>query len=252
MIPDTGLMSSTDRTNPETIRYLYSFAFPDGMEKRFEINLNASTLELVPDTELPKPDWGKLHYVQCEHCPLGPDVEYCPIAVNLAHLVDAFKDSVSFESALVTVESRERTYVKQTTLQKGLSSIIGIYMVTSNCPVMDQLRPVVRFHLPFATSEETTYRIVSMYLTTQYFIMRKGGKPDWGLSNLAEIYQAVTFVNKGMARRLVQASTKDANVNAVIILSTFSETLGSFFEDSLNELERLFSQYTSASLRERP
>lgn len=233
-----------DDKDGETIRYRYKFQFANGTEKDFEINLNAQTLGLVSNKELPKPEWTKLRFCRCSNCPLGDDVEYCPVAVNLSHLVETFKDSISFESTLVTVETAKRTYRSQVTLQEGLSAILGIYMVTSNCPVMDKLRPNVRFHLPFASEEETIYRAVSMYLTAQYFLMRKGEQPDWELKKLAEIYRAVSHVNIGISERLSQASHKDANVNAVIILSTFGETLENFLEDSLKEIEHLFDEYT--------
>ena len=55
-------------------------------------------------------------------------------------------------------------------------SLIGIYMVTSGCPIMDKLRPMARFHLPFASTEETIYRAISTYLLGQYFLEQKGKK----------------------------------------------------------------------------
>lgn len=141
----------------------------------------------------------------------------------------------------VVVKAPERTYEEDTTLQQGLSSIVGLYMVTTNCPIMDQLRPMVRFHLPFATSEETLYRAVSMYLTKQYYAMRRGETPDWELEKLAQIYSAISVVNAGMSQRLKQASTKDANVNALIILSAFGDTAGVSLKDGVGKIEYLFS-----------
>jgi len=233
-----------DNALPERIQYRYTFRFADGAEKQFEVNLNAATLELVPAAQAPKPDWTKLAYHQCERCPLADTVAHCPIAVNLSSLVESFKDSLSFEGTTVTVQTHQRTYTKQTTLQQGLSSIIGIYMVTSGCPVMDRLRPNVRFHLPFASGEETIYRAVSMYLTAQYFRMRRGEMPDWTLEHLAEVYKGVWLVNKGITQRLADASSKDANVNAVIVLSMFGSNLDDYLEDSLKEIEPLFSDHT--------
>ncbi len=226
-----------------TISYLYKFRFPDGMEKEFEVRLNAETLELETPRDAPKPAWTKLKYHQCQNCPLADDVEYCPVAVNLSTLVESFKDSISFEITSVRVQTLERTYEKEAPLQRGLSSIIGIYMVTSNCPVMDNLRPMVRFHLPFASMDETIYRTVSMYLTAQFLLMRKGEKPDWELKNLVEIYNAVAPVNSGMSKRLRHASNEDANVNAVIILATQGSMVPNYIESSLAELEHIFSKY---------
>lgn len=236
-------MSGNDQT--KTLRYLYRFHFDDGVKQEFEITLDAVTLELRRRPDAVTPEWTKLNYYQCENCPLGDEVPSCPVAVNLSNLIETFKDSISHVNTRVTVEAPDRTYVKDTTLQKGLSSIIGIYMVTSNCPVMDQLRPMVRFHLPFATTEETIYRAVSMHLTKQYFVMRHGGKPDWELQNLGQIYKAISEVNAGMSRRLTHASKRDANVNAVVILSSFGNTVDSSLENGLDEIEYLFGDTTS-------
>ena len=162
---------------------------------------------------------------------------------NLAALVETFKDSISFEDTTVKVRTAERTYEKEAPLQKGLSSIIGIYMVTSNCPVMDQLRPNVRFHLPFASMDETIYRAVAMYLVAQYFRMRKGKEPDWELKHLSEMYEDVAKVNRGMSDRIRHATAEDANVNAVIILSTQGGMVPTYVEDSLVEMEHLFGGF---------
>lgn len=230
----------TGENHDATLLYRYTFQFEDETVKQFETRLDARTLELLPQRELPKPEWTKLKYCQCENCPLGDEVEYCPVAVNLSELVETFKDFISYVNTKVVVKAPERTYEEDTTLQKGLSSIVGLYMVTSNCPIMDQLRPMVRFHLPFATSEETLYRAVSMYLTRQYFAMRRGETPDWELEKLAQIYSAISVVNAGMSRRLRQASTKDANANALIILSAFGETVGVSLKDGVGNIEYLF------------
>ena len=233
-----------DSKKSETLRFLYTFQFPDNTEKQFEVRLNAKTLELVNKKDLPKPAWTKLKYKQCEYCPLGDEHEYCPVAVNLSALVESFKDSISYDSTNVRVQTNERVYEKMTTVQKGLSSIVGIYMVTSDCPVMDKLRPMVRFHLPFGSIEETVYRAVSMYLTAQYLLMRQGKTPDWDLRKLVEIYRAVNDVNRGISNRLASASEEDANTNAVVILLAYAEMIPFSIERHLAELEYIFSEYT--------
>jgi hypothetical protein len=222
------------------ISYAYKFKFQDGRETRFEVVLDNATLELQREDPDPKPEWTKLNYSQCENCPLPNSVEYCPVAVSLAGLVGAFSDATSYEAAEVTVETPQRTYFKKTTLQKGLSAIIGIYMSTSNCPVCDRLRPMTRFHLPFANAIETFFRSVSSYLTAQFLLMRQGQTPDWELKGLREIYKEVNTVNKGMTARLHRATEKDANINAVVILHSFGDGINYFIEGGLAELEPMF------------
>jgi len=227
----------------DIIRYEYKFVFENGRETNFEVQLDALTLALLGADEAPKPDWTKLNFQQCENCPLSNAVEYCPVAVNLARIVVAFRDSVSFESTVVTVKASERTFVKKTTLQKGIASIIGLFMTTSNCPIMDKLRPMARFHLPFATSVETFFRSVSTYLTAQFLLARRGKEPDWELNKLLEYYKAINVVNKGMSNRLAKASERDANVNAVIILHSFGDGISYFIQDGLEEIEPMFSVF---------
>ena len=229
-----------DSARAEVLRFAYTFRLPGGTQRRFDVRLDAESLMSMPAANAPKPAWTKLQYYQCANCPMSDDVERCPVAVNLAAVVETFKDAVSFESATVTVETTERIYEKTTTLQKGISSIIGIYMVTSNCPVMDRLRPMVRFHLPFASVDETVYRAVAMYLVAQYFRMRSGRRPDWGLEHLADVYAEVAKVNAGMMERLRHASTEDANANALAILSEQGGMIPMFLEESLAGMEHLF------------
>ncbi len=227
----------------DIIRYQYKFEFERSPEINFDVDLDANSLVLVGEDNAPRPDWTKLKFNQCENCPLSSDVEYCPVAVNLARIVEKFRDDVSFESTVVTVKTKERTFVKKTTLQKGIASIIGLFMTTSNCPIMDKLRPMARFHLPFATSVETFFRSISTYLTAQFLLSRKGKEPDWTLAKLLDYYKAINTVNKGMSNRLAKASERDANVNAVVILHSFGDGISYFIQDGLEEIEPMFSVF---------
>ncbi|MGH2568547.1 MAG: DUF6901 family protein, partial [Bacteroidota bacterium] len=199
------------------------------------------TLELRTGPNPHKPDWTKLKFHQCDNCPLGDEVEYCPVAVNLATLIEEFRLNHSTDNAFVVVDATDRSYVKETTVQKGLSSIMGIVMVTSDCPILDRLRPMVRFHLPFASSIETIYRSVTMYLMSQYLEMKKGGTPDWSLDKLSQTYKDVSKVNKGMWNRLSNAAKLDANVNALIILNSFGDALRHSIKTGLDEIAKIFS-----------
>ncbi len=232
-----------DEHGVEAIHIVYRFQSEDGSERAFETVLDGKTLELRNDTPPNLPGWTKLSFNQCENCPLSEKVEHCPVAANLSGLIEAFKFSTSYESVFVVVETPERSYAKQTTVQNALSSLMGIYMVVSNCPILDKLRPMVRFHLPFASATETVYRSVTMYLLAQFFRKQKGGTPDWDLEKLVEIYKEVAKVNKGMWNRLSAASSFDANVNALIVLNTFGDALRFSIKKGLDDLEKLFGTY---------
>jgi hypothetical protein len=228
---------------PGTLRFRYKFQFQDKTEKQFDVFLDAKTLQVQQAPLEKNPAWTKLQFHKCENCPLTDDVEFCPVAVSIAHLVNEFKFSTSFDKTWVVVESPERTYAQDTSVQNSLSAILGIYMVTSNCPILDYLRPMVRFHLPFATASDTVFRAVSMYLVAQYFRKQKNLEPDWSMDGLVHIYKEVGKVNKGMWKRLSQASNFDANVNALIVLNSFGDALRFSLKKDLQELLPLFNKY---------
>ena len=56
-----------------TVRFQYTFKFENGEAKVFDIVLDANTLELVPEKDIPKPEWARLDFFPCEHCPLAPE-----------------------------------------------------------------------------------------------------------------------------------------------------------------------------------
>ena len=225
------------------ISFHYKFTLPSGDMKEFDLQLDSETLSLVAPERESHPEWAQLSYKQCPNCPLPPK-PLCPIAANLVDVVDCFKDFISYEEADVEVATEERVYKKHTSLQKGISSLIGIYMVTSGCPIMDKLRPMVRTHLPFATAEETMYRVFSMYLLAQYYLNRKGEKPDWEFADLTKIYAEVHIVNKSFCERLIDAHIKDGIVNAVATLDCFAEFIETPLQKRvLDEMEALFFAY---------
>jgi len=88
----------------------------------------------------------------------------------------------------VTVAVEERIYAKDTTVQQGLTPLLGIIMTTTGCPVMEQLKPMVRFHLPFASLTETIFRMSSMFLMAQFLRSMEGKSAVWSLEGLTKVY----------------------------------------------------------------
>lgn len=219
----------------------YEFIFPDGNYQEFELVLDESTMSLVNFNGESKPEWAGLAHKQCSCCPLKQaDNPYCPIAVNIAELVDNFKEHLSIEPCQVKCVTPERTYLKETTVQAGLYSILGVIMATSDCPIMNFYKPMARFHLPFSTTQETVFRSASVYLLQQYFEFKRGRKPDIGMAQLGKQLQRVQQVNIGIISRIRSVSVRDADANAVIILDAFAKLLEMAIEKSLSSLEHLF------------
>jgi hypothetical protein len=225
-----------------TIEMRYTFEDQKGGEFVYPILIDKKTGCLISEGQGIQPGWTALENRQCAVCPLtGERDPYCPIAVNIDGLVGYFKDFYSTDKMRITVTTQERTYFREAPAQTGLASILGVVMATSGCPIMDFLRPMAKYHLPFSTSEETIIRSTSMYLLAQYFIAKKGGKPDILLEKLNRAYGDVLLVNEGMCARIgTVVKQKDATGNAVIILHTLSQILGMAIDDKLDSLQSLF------------
>jgi hypothetical protein len=169
---------------------------------------------------------------------------FCPVALGLIDVIEAFKDSLSTESAEIRIRTEHREYSKRASVQYGVSSLMGLHMVTSGCPILDKFRPMVHTHLPFGTLEETMFRLVSMYLLAQFYRDGAGEKPDWSLAGLVEICEQVGKVNQAFARRLVSINPQDASLNGLANLDCFTTvTAFSIVQDSLKELQPLFHAY---------
>lgn len=237
-------MASND-TARSLIDFRYQFTFENGDQKDFLLRLDPETHALVEPRPVDPPEWTKLELSTCVNCPLTT-ATHCPIAANLSAVIPEFEMTKSFTHATVQVQSPDREYVKATTVQRGLSAIIGIIMTTSGCPIMDQLRPNVAFHLPFATPLETSYRSVAMYLVAQAIRKIRGEEPDWEMNGLMAIYEDVAKVNKGMAGRIRAASATDAGANAIVILHAFGDMVTIMVETRLKELEGIFATLIKA------
>ncbi len=224
-------------------RFYYQFTFSDGNIKDYEILLAPDTLSLIrEDDDLPPAEWTHLECDQCQCCPLTPDIHpLCPIAVNIMELVDSFKDVFSYHDCTVQCETQERTYVKNTSVMEGLSAIFGVIMATSDCPVMEFLKPMARFHLPFSTIEETTVRTASMYLLAQYFKFKDQDGMKFDFSLLEKHYAKVQLVNEGLLKRINGVSSEDADKNAIITLHSLSQFLSMEMDYSLAGMESIFA-----------
>jgi Domain of unknown function (DUF6901) len=228
-----------------TLTIEYEFKLGNGQKKQFSVRLQKPALQFVHEHTTTFRHWTRLTHHQCPNCPLKPEQhDHCPIAANLVDIIESFKDSLSIEEAEITIRNEEREYHKRSTVQYGISSLMGLYMVTSGCPIMDKLRPMVFTHLPFSTIEETMFRAVSMYLLAQYFRERRGETPDWKLEDFTRIYEDIAQVNQSFTQRLLSINPRDASLNALIGLDCFASVMAfSTVEDNLKEIEPLYHAY---------
>ena len=229
-----------------TIQIRYTFHHGDDTLVH-EVCLDPQSLAHVFEPPVPAPAWAALGFEQCSNCPLSADTHpQCPLALSLHRLVAMCRQLLSYSEIEAHVELPDRTISKHTTAQKAIMSLLGLYMATSDCPNMLPLRPMARFHTPFASRQETIFRSASAYLLGQYFRRHRGQEADLDLDGLGEAYDKIHKVNVGIAKRLRHISEGDANLNALVLLDLLAQEMPYAIDGRLNEIEYLFAPFLDA------
>lgn len=224
-----------------TIEIQYCFRLPDNSSENFKLELNRDNLELTGNIPQNLPVWTQLDFHQCPHCPLEVATNpHCPLAANIVNIVQRFDGLISYDQIRVDVITEERRISQQTTVQKGISSMMGLVIATCGCPHTAFFKAMGRFHLPLASNEETIFRATSMYLLAQYFLKMDGRQADLELEGLTKIYHNMQVVNVAIAKRLRSTSMSDSSINAIVILDNFAKNLPYAIEKSLKDLRHLF------------
>jgi len=224
----------------DRLRIRYRFDLPDGSQKTIDFTFDPIDFRICNAPPDEPPFWTELKFNQCGNCPLSPaEHPHCPAALQMAAALEPLKELVSFDTVGVSVQQAERTVYAETSAQQAMSSVLGLIMATSGCPWTDRLRPMARFHLPFASDAETLYRSISMYLLSRE-IAPCDGPP---FAALEDLYQNLHVVNRDMSRRLGAATNTDPARNAIALLDSYTTLLPAALERSLDELRPLFDAW---------
>lgn len=220
----------------------YVFHLANGQTERIRLAFDPDTFLLRTDADAPAEEWTRLGFKTCPHCPLdAASHPLCPFACSLQGFVHRFDEFYSYEKAVVEVVTSQRTVVANRPLQDAMASILGLIGASSGCPHLAFFRPMARFHLPFASEQETLVRAFAMHLLAEYLQVGGEGGGMVTVSGLQDSYRAVAQVNRGMAERIRAAFAKDAVVNAIIILDTFAQAVPYVVQEALKELRPLFA-----------
>ena len=156
-------------------------------------------------------------------------------------MVEDSKGTLSWTRARVTVESPERTYFKECATQDGLRSLFGVVMASSNCPHLDWLRPLARFHLPFADIEETLFRSLSLQLLDDFLNAAEGGV-EQSIARLKARYHEVETVNHAFVNRIRTYCQADADKNAIAALDVSVQLFPYQLSDNFQSLRTYFEK----------
>ncbi|NQD38830.1 hypothetical protein HPT27_17575 [Permianibacter sp. IMCC34836] len=220
----------------------YHFRLPDAADELFVVQLD-STEPAQPER---LPEWTRLEFHQCPNCPLDrTKVSHCPMAVSFVRLVEVTGKYHSHDTVTVEVATPQRRFLKTTSLQNAVGSLMGLLSATSGCPRSQFLKPMAQFHLPFSSEKETIYRAASMYLLAQYLVDKHGGKPDWDLKALHGHYDQLQLVNAAMVKRVSASSERDGPSNALVVLDSMAKLLQFSIDEALADMWPVFESYRS-------
>ena len=221
-------------------KIVYNFDVEGGQAWNYVLNFDQAH-RFIPKQDSEIKPWTRLEYHQCSHCPLkSADSPQCPVAKNLNQIVEDTNASVSYTPTRVTVETAERTYTKQCTAQDGIRSLFGLIMATSGCPHLEWLRPLARFHLPFASLDETLFRVLSLQLLDDYL---KDDRIDFDsvADKIKMRYGSIEKVNHAFADRIKSYCKADADKNAIAQLDVYAQMFPFQLEDDFKALRKYFS-----------
>lgn len=217
----------------------YVFKMEDGKVLEYHVEF-----ERQREPKLDKaahPAWTELEFHKCPNCPLNPEeYSHCPVALDAQEIVLGFNEVLSCKATDIHVRTPEREYFKHTDAQTGLRALIGFVMASSSCPILSTMRGMAYFHLPFASLDETVFRIASSYLLKQYYNLKKGEEPDFELEGLKHYFKEMQTLNYQFLERIRAGCEADSNLNVLATLFTISSMLSLSLERHLKEIEYLF------------
>lgn len=217
----------------------YVFTLDNGKAHRFMVDPERGYGRDLDDAD--HASWTDLDFHQCSNCNLTfQTFRHCPVAVDIEGVLEDFRAVASHEQAEVLVRTTQRDYVKRLDVKSGLSSLLGLIMATSACPILSMLKSQASYHLPFASLEETLFRTVGAYLLKQYFIAVEGGSPDLRLTGLYDFYQQLEVVNSYFEERIRAASQQNEAMGVVDKLFALSMGVSFSLTTELNQLKSMF------------
>ncbi len=225
-------------------------------EERIEclnFELDGKTFDLKGSGLPNPPEWARLGFRQCPHCPLTEDSHpHCPLAVQLHDIVNRFHDTRSIDKVELEVVTEERRVIQALDIQRAIASILDLIVPVCGCPKTACMKPLARFHLPLASEEETVFRVTGMYLLARYFLSRDSDRTRIELDGLTRIYEDLHTLNKAVASRLRHVTWSDSLKNAIAMVDTYSILVPLLVEDELVEIRGFFEAYLQGTVTKQP
>ena len=222
----------------------YELLLSSGRKIEIDIDeLAPTTLETLADPENQTfkkdhlPAWSRLEFNKCSNCTLkSSQNSHCPAAVSLKDIIGQFSQIPSTETTRMRVKIAAKVIEKSVDIQTALRVVFGLKMSLSGCPILGQFKMLGKLHLPFADMEETVLRTISMMVINRLREQR-GESIEFKLSELEAFYRDVGTVNKDFLKRIRAVVEEDSNLNALVILNSFSQYAGFCVRDLVDKIK---------------
>ncbi len=226
-----------------TLEITYKLTFDIHRQEVFNFVFDEKSMTLQTNADITPEPWTALEFQKCRHCPLDANKNsQCPAAVALQSPIDRLGSEISYKEIDLEVINSERKIKKKSYLSSAFASMMGLLIPASGCPYAEPFKPMARFHLPLASSEETAFRSISAYLFGQYLRRKHGLTADFNLQGLTSIYADIEQVNAQLAIRLVKAG-KLRELNSLVKLDTHAKIVPMVIDELGSEFEELFESY---------
>jgi hypothetical protein len=237
----------------DSVNIEYRIKLSQERTEHFNFELDGESFDLKGSAPPNPPEWTRLSFKQCPHCPLTEaNHPRCPLALQLHDIVNRFHDTRSIDKVELEVVTQERRVIQTLDIQRAIASILDLIMPICGCPKTACLKPLARFHLPLASEEETVFRVTGMYLLAQYFLSHASSGSRIELDGLSGIYEGLHDLNKAVTSRLRDVTRSDSLKNAFALVDTYSILVPLLVEDRLVEMRGFFESYLQGTESKQP
>lgn len=170
------------------------------------------------------PDWTKLDFYKCQVCPFNCDeVKQCPAAADIVCVLERFSHFSSAEKLDIRYIAEDLDIKKNVDAQTALSAIIGSLIFTSACPILNANHFILKYIPPFTTDDQLSYHLLAAALIKNFFRQeKKKHHVPFDLEQFKLDYYFLEDVFRNLLNRVREASSNDANLNAVVRLTNLN------------------------------
>ena len=185
------------------------------------------------------PEWVMLENDMCDDCKyLNGDVKYCKAATGIFAAVNSFSNIMSIERISLTTITSNALTSRCVKSSEGLSIMFLSCLVFSGCYKFRQFKWAWDFYKSQADDKNIFYNIFSSYVSKKIIL----GEFETTSSIRNSLFDELKEIYKSLRRiikRVRKASEEDANLNALVRLTSMTHMFQTDYQEYLDYLKTL-------------